>query len=135
MSSPAIANGVVYVGSGNGNIYALNALTGEYLWNYLTGGDVESSPAVADGVVYVGSNDGNIYALDATTGVLIWSYATGSSAFSSPAVAGGAVFVGGGDNYIHAFGMPPSSWTLKSTQLMTVPYQPLGTAYILMVNL
>jgi outer membrane protein assembly factor BamB len=61
-SSPAVANGVVYVGSEDNNVYALNAKTGAKLWSYSTGSFVESSPAVANGVVYVGSDDGKVYA-------------------------------------------------------------------------
>ena len=77
VSSPAVANGVVYVGSDDDNVYALNASTGAKLWSYATGGAVYSSPAVANGVVYVGSDDGNVYALNASTGAKLWSYATG----------------------------------------------------------
>ena len=61
-SSPAVANGVVYVGSIDDNVYALNAATGAKLWGYTTGSYVDSSPAVANGVVYVGSYDHNLYA-------------------------------------------------------------------------
>ena len=62
-SSPAVANGVVYVGSYDHNGYALNARTGAKLWSYTTGNEiVHSSAAVANGVVYVSSNDGNVYA-------------------------------------------------------------------------
>jgi outer membrane protein assembly factor BamB len=57
-----VANGVVYVGSGDNNLYALGATTGALLWKYTTGGAVESSPVVANGVVYVGSKDNNVYA-------------------------------------------------------------------------
>jgi hypothetical protein len=58
-----VANGVVYVGSNDGNVYALNARTGTLLWSYTTGWDVlDSSPVVANGVVYVGSWDSNVYA-------------------------------------------------------------------------
>jgi len=62
-SSPAVANGVVYVGSGS-NVYALNASTGALLWTYTTASGVSSSPAVANGAVYVGSGGGvgNVYA-------------------------------------------------------------------------
>ena len=49
-SSPAVANGMVYVGSEDNNVYALNATTGAKLWSYTTGGEVLSSPAVANGV-------------------------------------------------------------------------------------
>lgn len=60
-SSPAVANGVVYVGSGK-KLYARNASTGKKLWSYSTGDVVVSSPAVANGVVYVDSEDHNAYA-------------------------------------------------------------------------
>ena len=73
-----MANGVVYVGSNDDNVYALNASTGTQLWSYTTGNLVNSSPAVANGVVYVGSGDDNVYALNASTGAKLWSYATGS---------------------------------------------------------
>ena len=66
-SSPAVANGVVYVGSSDNNLYALNASTGALLWQYTTGDGVYSSPAVANGVVYVHSSDNNVYALNAST--------------------------------------------------------------------
>src|ERR1035437_4035088 len=67
-SSPAVANGVVYIGSEDGNLYALNASTGVPLWQYTTGNAIYSSPAVANGVVYVGSHDGNLYAFDRAGG-------------------------------------------------------------------
>ncbi len=98
-SSPAVVNGVVYVGSDDNNVYALNATTGTKLWNYTTDSYVYSSPAVVNGVVYVGSVenngiDNNVYALNATTGTKLWSYATRANVYSSPAVANGVVYVG-----------------------------------------
>ncbi len=92
--SPAVVNGVLYIGSDDWNIYALNAHTGEKLWSYATGYWVDSSPAVANGVVYVGSDDQHVYALNARTGALLWSYLTQSYVLSSPAVANGIVYVG-----------------------------------------
>jgi outer membrane protein assembly factor BamB len=65
--SPAVANGVVYVGSEDSKVYALKASTGAKLWSYTTENGVYSSPAVANGVVYIGSRDGNVYALNAGT--------------------------------------------------------------------
>lgn len=76
-SSAAVANGKIYVGSYDGNVYALKAASGAKLWSFPTGGEVFSSPAVAKGVVYVGSNDKNVYALNAATGAKLWSYTTG----------------------------------------------------------
>jgi len=61
LSSPAVANGVVYVGSWDHKLYAFKAdgrgqLTCLPLWTATTGNAIASSPAVANGVVYVGSD-------------------------------------------------------------------------------
>jgi outer membrane protein assembly factor BamB len=102
-SSPAVANGVVYFGSGDGNVYALSAGTGAKLWNYTTGGPIDSSPTVVNGVVYIGSDDNNLYALNASTGAKLWSYAGQYGLFSSPAVSNGVVYFGSyGDSNIYA---------------------------------
>jgi len=111
-SSPAVANGVVYIGvdsSINRSLYALNATTGSALWNYQTANFwIYSSPAVANGVVYVGSNDyqgnalGNFYAWNASSGNLLWSYPTSGEVFSSPAVVNGVVYIGSENNIVYA---------------------------------
>jgi outer membrane protein assembly factor BamB len=54
---------VVYAGSLDGHVYALNAADGTKLWSYPTGGPVNSALQVASGVLYAGSDDGNLYAL------------------------------------------------------------------------
>jgi outer membrane protein assembly factor BamB len=100
-SSPAVADGYVYVGASDGNVYALNASTGAFVWNYTTGGVVFSSPAVVGGVVYVGSEDNYVYALNAMTGALVWKYATHDVVDSSPAVVNGAVYVGSEDGNVY----------------------------------
>ena len=61
-SSPVVVGRVVYIGSRDHNLYALEARIGKKLWSYTTGGGIISSPAVADGVVYAGSNDHSLYA-------------------------------------------------------------------------
>ena len=73
-SSPAIANGVVYIGSVNGNFYALNASTGDKLWSFATGAvwiprlrwRMASSTSAP--------TDEDLYALNASTGAELWSY-------------------------------------------------------------
>jgi outer membrane protein assembly factor BamB len=94
-ATAAVANGLVYIGSGAGIVYALDAQTGTLIWSYQTGGIVASAPAVANGVVYVGSFDKYLYALNAQTGTLIWKYNTGEIIYySSPVVANGVAYVG-----------------------------------------
>ncbi|HJV08680.1 MAG TPA: PQQ-binding-like beta-propeller repeat protein, partial [Acidimicrobiales bacterium] len=102
-SSPAVANGVVYVGSRDGKLYAFDAAGGAPVWAATTGGAVDSSPAVASGMVYVGSNDDKLYAFDAATGAPRWAATTGDNVFSSPAVANGVAYVGSNDGKLYAF--------------------------------
>ena len=105
-STPAIHEGVVFIGSDDGNVYALDAeASGAVLWAYATGAAVWAAPAVADGKVYVGSLNHWFYALDEGTGALVWSYYTGSTSRleSSPAVADGMAFVCDSSGEIFAF--------------------------------
>jgi hypothetical protein len=69
-SSPAIVDGVVYIGSFDGKLYAFdaNGCGQEFcspLWFGATANDIVSSPAVANGVVYIGSADRKLYAFPA----------------------------------------------------------------------
>src|SRR5258708_23684741 len=68
ISSPAIAGGVVYVGSTDGRVYAVDAASGMRRWAFPTKGPVNSSPAVFSDTVYFGSVDGNFYAVNPATG-------------------------------------------------------------------
>src|SRR5947209_14944954 len=72
ISSPLVVNDVIYVGSTDGNLYAVDRSSGVLRWRFATKGWVTSSPAFADGVVYVNSVDGSFYAVDATTGKEKW---------------------------------------------------------------
>jgi outer membrane protein assembly factor BamB len=60
--SPTVASVVVYIGSKDNNVYALNASTGNKIWSYITGNQIESTPSIANGILYIGSNDNKVYA-------------------------------------------------------------------------
>ena len=96
-SSPAVVDGVVYVGSHDGDLHALDAQTGDPVWTTTIGGLVSSSPAVVNGVVFVGSDRSKLHALDSSNGAPLWSADTSSGVESSPTVANGVVYVGSDD--------------------------------------
>lgn len=102
-SSPAVVEGLLYVGASDRRVYALRTSDGTELWNYSTEAGVSSSPAVVDGIVYVGSSDSSFYALNASTGGFVWSYTAGDIISSSPVVVGGVVYVGAYDGKLYSF--------------------------------
>jgi len=117
-SSPAVVGGKVFVGSIDGNVYCLDALTGAWIWQYPTGKEVWSSPAVVDGKVFVGSGQiasgaSNVYCLGASTGLKIWNYTASGGVDSSPAVADGKVFVGSHDGNLHCLNASTGAWIWK----------------------
>ena len=73
-SSAAIAGGKVFIGSNDGNVYALALAHGKKLWAYKTGGPIEAAPLVLEGKVFAGSTDSSLYALEEDSGKLIWKY-------------------------------------------------------------
>jgi outer membrane protein assembly factor BamB len=134
-SSPAIADGVIFVGSNDGKLYAVDAETGATKWTFAAKARIASSPAVNNGIVYVESYDSQLYAIDAVSGQKKWSFATeGEKRFtaphihgmlpaaqslpdpfdfflSSPCVWNGAVYFGSGDGHVYA--VDATSGTLK----------------------
>jgi outer membrane protein assembly factor BamB len=102
LSSAAIRDGRVFVGSDAGTLVCLEADSGRLLWEIPAGGPVRSSPAAADGLVYAGSDDGTFTAIDAETGRPKWTFACGGPVQASPAVVGGAVLFGAHDHHVYA---------------------------------
>ena len=132
-TSAAVSNGIVYFGTGKGNVYAINATTGVQKWvnATATGAAVSSSPALSLGsnMILVGSNDHYLYALNATSGFRLWRYLTAAPIWSSPAVADGRVFFGSDDYNVYALGtiapalkatIFPSVTSLKPGQVSTL---------------
>ncbi|MBV8801219.1 MAG: PQQ-binding-like beta-propeller repeat protein [Alphaproteobacteria bacterium] len=141
LSSPAVWNGVVYFGSGDGNVYALGAANGALKWKYRTGDVVHASPAIADGMLFIGSWDSWFYALDAATGALKWRFKTGEDPDihnqqgiqSSAAVADGTVYFGCRDSNLYALdektGAKRWSFNNKGSWVIASPAMRDGIVY------
>ncbi|HLJ85112.1 MAG TPA: PQQ-binding-like beta-propeller repeat protein [Candidatus Eremiobacteraceae bacterium] len=143
-SSPVVANSVVYVGSADDNMYALDETTGKSLWHFKTGSRVVSSPAIWRSAVYFGSYDGNFYALSANDGKLLWKFKTGGERrfegthlhgsqpvdetmpdpfdvyLSSPAIWHETVYFGSGDGHVYALNAKTGEklWSFKTGDIV-----------------
>jgi len=106
-SSPALYDGVVYVGNDGqheSNLHAIDPVSGAIKWKFKVPNQIFSTPAVSKGVVYFHVRDDNVYALKADDGSLIWKTPAPSAQSwlsvyqdltkSSPAVDRDRVYVG-----------------------------------------
>ncbi len=100
--TPLVEDGIVYVGSYDSNLYALDAAEGAFMWKYAAEGGVVGQPALHDGVIYFGSEDNRLFSVAARTGRLIWAFPTGGPIRSSPRIVEGHIVVGSDDGYLHA---------------------------------
>jgi len=103
-SSPAVVDGVVYVGCRDAHVYAVDAATGRRRWDYPTSKSwAIGTPAVRDGVVYVGTSDSSRFmALDAKTGRLRFNFKAGAYVFSSAALAVDLAYFGSHNGRLYA---------------------------------
>ena len=118
LSSPVIGmNGsginkdpTIYFGSSDGNLYALDAITGSLKWKFKTNGIIHTSPALYDGTVFFGSWDTYLYAVDAQTGKEVWKFKTREQPVyhllegiqASPAISDSILYFGARDGFFYA---------------------------------
>ena len=141
LSSPALWGGAVYFGSGDGNVYSLDAASGTLNWKFQTGDVVHASPAISDGTLFIGSWDSYFYALDAATGKEKWRFKTGEDhdiynqvgIQSSAAVMDGIVYFGCRDSNFYALDAPTGEkkWAFnnKGSWVITSPAVHDGKVY------
>jgi len=102
-STPVIADGMLFVTSKRGELFALNAETGAEIWRYqVSPYVVRSSPVVANGMVYVGGGF-NLVALDLRTGDVRWKAATRYAGQATPVVGDGLVVIASQEGWLYAF--------------------------------
>ena len=117
--SPTVVDGIVYVGSLEGVLYAFDAATGDVMWTFETDRRIGNTPAVVDGTVFVSSGDGNLYAIDAAEGTEVWhAEVPGGNSYSSPTVVDAVVYCGSSaidDATVHAYDAANGAnvWSVK----------------------
>ena len=104
-SSPLLRGKRLFIGSWDGNVYAINARNGRKIWSSSIGSKVNASPAYSNGRLFVADYTGTLHALDARTGRRLWSASDATEFYyATPAVAYGRVFIGSTDGTMYAYG-------------------------------
>jgi eukaryotic-like serine/threonine-protein kinase len=101
-ATPTVANGVIYIGSYDHNLYALDAHTGALRWKFATEGGICGQPAVWRNLVIIGSEDFNVYGIEAATGKEVWRYRAWHHVRSSPRIYDDRLYIGSDDGHMHA---------------------------------
>ena len=130
-STPTVVDGIVYFGSEDFKIYAVDASSGKLIWRYQSVDWVTASPAVVDGVLYIGGHDSNVYALGAANGELIWLYETGSWAYD-PVVVDGVVYICSVDGHLYALSAASGElyWRSEAGWVDSAPVVVDGVVYV-----
>lgn len=102
-ASPTVdeVEGVCYVGSFDGHMYALDVSNGYSMWRFRTNGPIISSAAINEDLLFFGSTDGYLYAVNSETAKEKWRFNTEKPIVASPVVHRGSVYFGGTDGNLY----------------------------------
>lgn len=127
-SSPVEKDGVVYVGSTAGHLFAVRLEDGRELWKLSTAAELRATPLLVDDLVVAGSWDGNVYAADARTGQVRWVHKAEGIVQGAAAAVGGHVILG--SRAAKLFGLETAtgrvSWTRTLTDGSWIESSPVG---------
>jgi outer membrane protein assembly factor BamB/tRNA A-37 threonylcarbamoyl transferase component Bud32 len=108
-STPMVYNGVVFVGSYDNNLWALDAKDGSLRWKFATEGGIGASPSYGSGAVYIGSADNRMYAVDVRNGKRLWTFKTEGKIFTRAATSAGLIIFGSDDGKLYAVKSGPTA--------------------------
>jgi eukaryotic-like serine/threonine-protein kinase len=110
-------NGVLYIGSSDNYVYAIDAETGTEIAKFKAGDKIWGTPAVdpVTNTLFIGSYDKKLYALDLTDLKEKWSVTTEGSVVCTPLVDNGTVYFGSFDRNIYALDTTTGNekWTFR----------------------
>jgi len=108
IASPAVGGDVLYVGTHDGRVVAVDWRKQKIVWTYADENhllEYRSSAAVTDKYVILGGYDKELHCLDRQDGKQVWHFATRAKIESSPVVVGDRIFFGSGDGNVYAVTM------------------------------
>ena len=113
-ATPLLLDGVIYCGSSDGGLYALDAATGTKLWRHNARAPVFSGVGLlAPDTLMFGTMDGSVVLLDCHSRREILRVKTGGGVVTTPVVAVGRLIVGSRDYLLHAFNLADGSLAWK----------------------
>lgn len=136
LSTPNVIGNIAIVPTQPGNVFAINAESGEVIWNYQPEGganaDIRGSAAVQaswsdgklEGIVVVPSRNRRLIGLNATDGKMLWETVLKKRADGSPVICDGRAWIGGSDGMVYAVDLKngQQTWSYQlSGQILASP--------------
>lgn len=130
MSSPVIYDGVLYVGSTDNTLTAVDLSTGRSIWSFDAEYPIEASASAGEGMVCFGSLDGVMRCLDMTDGRLLWQFQAKSEILSAPVIKDSVVYVSSSDDRLYALSAKDGEkkWVYNRTTFQSVSPRIYGSA-------
>lgn len=120
-TTPAVGEGLVFIGADDGYLHALNSTSGKEVWSDNLGSQLVSSPVLSsNGIVYEATTGGMVEAFTASNGNLVWSYNLQNVITASPVLDNGHLFVVDQTGIVYAFGPSSVVTTLTKTSTNSV---------------
>lgn len=127
-STPLIVGDVVYVGSLDSTLYAVEMSSGQLKWKFKTGGEIRSTVCLSDEQLFVYSGDATLYSIHRSTGKALWTFKTKGGILgdrrydfadyyqSSPVIHNNKIFFGAGDGRVYALNKMDGAllWSFKA---------------------
>ena len=102
ISAPAVTGERLYVGDTIGKMYAVDAITGEPVWQFQVGDGIVASPVVVGELLVFGDKSGWLYGLNRADGTERWRLQLSDGIRTGPVYAGGRLLVRTEDGALHA---------------------------------
>lgn len=129
--TPAVVDGNIYFGAGDGIVYCLDAATGAFQWAYQARGSIRCPPVVSDGIIYIGADDNCLYAIQAESGETAWRFTARDDIAVGVAVGSGMVIAACMDGNI--YGVRAGTGKLRWQQRLSLA--PTDTSPIISGNI
>ncbi|WP_276372025.1 PQQ-binding-like beta-propeller repeat protein [Chryseolinea sp. H1M3-3] len=127
-SSPVISENIVYAGSLDSTLYAVDIFTGKLKWKFKTGGEIRSTVSLNGDYVFLYSGDATLYSIDKHSGKIAWTFKTKGGLLgdrrydfadyfqSAPVINDGKIFFGAGDGRVYALDVKNGAvvWVFKT---------------------
>ncbi len=122
LSSPALSDGILYVGSTNRSFYTYDLYSGKLLWRFDAENPLEAAPAVTGDLVCFGSGGGVLRCLDKKSGAERWSFQAKSEIMSSPIIEGDRLYISSSDDRFYALSLKNGEkiWSYYRSPYQTV---------------